>query len=226
MTKVLPKPPRHFYRTNNVGLLEAVDVATGRVLAVQSSPYDFLENKFDRLVEIKTPEGPVFIEKGLSFDHTKKSYTQEYSSALADLICEKIVNGYTVVEAAKEYGVDYASICRWRREKEEFRVAVAQATKDRAENFHDQAIMEARSVNSGDKKLEVETLKWAAERGDPDKFGNKTTLRGDKDAPITWVIDTGIRRKGDPGFEEPKEKFPEEEKSEIITLEKGEYEVE
>lgn len=231
MSEVLPKPPAHFYKTNpKTGLVEAIDKATGRVLAVQASAYDFLDDKFGRLVKIDTPEGPVYIEKGLSFDQTKRVYTQKYSAALADLICEKMVNdGATLIEAAKEYGVDYASICRWRRESEEFRTALLNAKKDRAEFFHDEAIEKARSQAKtafGDKKLEISTLQWAAERGDAENFGSKTTIRGDKDAPLGFIIDTGIRREGDPGFKAPDDTYPQEEAKKDIELKKGEYSVE
>lgn len=197
----LPSPPPHKYRLNEQGLYECYDLLTGRVLLVQSSPRDVLENKFDRLVRIETPEGPVFLEKGLSYDHTRHSKTLAYSEILSDLIVQEMVNGATLVGACKSLKIEYATVCEWRRTSKAFVEKLAAAKKDRAEYFHDEAIDISRA--SGDAKLNVETAKWAAEKGNQEEYGTRTKIVGDPNAPLTFIVDTGIRREGDPGYIEP-----------------------
>jgi hypothetical protein len=197
----LPKPPAHRYRLNAQNLYECYDLATGRVLLVQSSPRDALENKFDRLVKIETPEGPVFLERGLNFDHTRARPPLAYSEILSDLICQSITNGLTLVGACKENKIEYAVICEWRRTSKAFVEKLKQAKQDRAEFFHDEAVDTAR--NSGDAKLHVDAAFRAAEKGDPEAYGTRTKITGDPNAPLQFILDTGIRRQGDAGYVEP-----------------------
>ena len=55
-------------------------------------------------------------------------------------------------------------------------------------------------------KEKISALQWAAEKGNAERFGTKTKIVGDKNAPVVFVIDTGIRRRGDEGFIESGEK--------------------
>lgn len=194
-----PELPEHFFRTNNRGLVEAVCARTGRVLAVQASQYDLLEQKWERLVKIDTPQGPVWIEKGLNFDMIGVINEMPYSRLLADLICEHVCNGASIKDAAEKVGVSYRTLCRWRRDIDEFKVALKQAKEDRAEGHFDEALATAKK--SKRPYLEVETLKWAAEKGNQAEFGtpNKNTI-GVGSAQVI-VVHTGILRPGDAGYE-------------------------
>jgi hypothetical protein len=198
-----PPPPAHLTRLNAQGLIEVIDLYTNRVICVQSSHRDLLDSKWDQLVKIDTPQGPVWIEKGINFDYVKHCKYVPYSKHLGDLICQAIVNGADMMGAARTINLEYADICRWRRESKDFASALEVARRDRAELLHDRAIKTAQS--SCDAKLQVETDKWAAEKGDPEKFGNKTKIVGDAAAPIVLAFETGIRRRGDSGFTEPQE---------------------
>lgn len=197
-----PEVPEHFYRKNKRGLIEAIEKGTGRILAVQSSAEDLLKDKFERVVQIDTPQGPVWIEKGLNFDLVHRLEPYPYSKILADLVCEEIaVHAGSMRSASEKLNVPYSAILRWKRENEEFRNEIAIAEKERAGSFHDEILEEARK--SRDQKTKIATLQWAAEKGDSEKYGAKTKISGDKNAPLTIVLDTGIRRPGDPGYVEP-----------------------
>jgi hypothetical protein len=194
-----PEIPPHFYRTNSRGLIECVDATNGRVICVQASAFDLLESKFDRLVKINTPQGPVYLERGLNFDLANLMPAIPYSKLLADLLCEKLAEGKTMVVAAKELNIPYSVIRYWRREVPDFTNALAEAAKDRAEVFHDEAIETSRTAS---KKEKISTLQWAAEKGDQAKYGSKKPGSEGGQGNITFVINTGIRRPGDEGYTE------------------------
>lgn len=199
--------PPHIARLNDRGLIELLDARDGRLLGVQYSHEDLLKSKWDRLIKIDTPQGPVWLEKGLNYDIIGHMKVVPYSALLGDLLCQAIANGATMTVAAQKLNLEYATVARWRRENETFAEQLKQARIDRAESFHDEAIEVARK--SRDSKVQIETAKWAAEKNDPDKFGNKTKLVGDASQPITFIIDTGIRRKGDAGYTAPTAETPQ-----------------
>jgi hypothetical protein len=216
-------PPQTMARTNSEGLIEIVCLHTGRVLCVQSSLKDLLNTRMEDLVRFETPEGPVYLERGIGPAYLRRMNQKRFSAIHADLICEKITQGRTLLKACEDLNLDYATICRWKREHPAFANSLEDAKRDRAEAFHDEAI--DTSIGSFDPKLKVETLKWAAEKGNAEKFGNKTKIVGDPNAPLSFIIDTGIRRPGDPGYVAPPEETPAIE-IEKPAEKKGEYDVE
>jgi hypothetical protein len=206
MSESLPTKPEHIARTNSRGLIEIVDINTGRVLCVQASSDDLLQDKWERLTRIDTPEGPVWIEKGLDLDLALKVKGIPYSRTVSDLLCEKVVNGQTLVGACKDMNLDYSLICRWRREHTEFREALDQAKKDRAEWLHDEMLDRARHARTS-ARTHIEALQWAAEKADPAAFAPKALEKGGMQGNITFVISTGIDRSL-AGVEEVKDVTP------------------
>lgn len=199
-TNEKPEMPVYFYRRNSRGLTEAVETATGRVLCVQASHLDLLETKWERLVKIDTPQGPVWLEKGLNADLVPGLEGMPYSRVVADLVCQDITGGALLSTAGGKFGVTYADICRWKREQPEFKEALLQAKKDRAEYYHDEAVGTAKK--SGKPYLQVETYKWAAEKGDPQGFGVEKGNQGAlPTGPVVFQLVTNIIRPGDPGHE-------------------------
>lgn len=172
---------------------------------MQHSPQDLLGEKWDRLTRIDTPQGPVFIEKGINFDILRHSTGEPYSQVLSDLICERIVNGSTLIAACNELNLGYATICRWRRENEDFRKKLDDARKDRAEYLHDEMLTRARHSRTS-ARTHIEALQYAMERGDPGSYAPKAK-QGEGVGAITFVISTGIDRTP-PGVEEAKDVTP------------------
>jgi hypothetical protein len=196
---------------------------TGKIICVQRTPTDFLASKFEHLVKLETPEGTVWVEKGIDLDKINFEKPWPFSKLMGDLLCQRIVEGITLLKACEEFKVPYSLVCRWKREFPEFGEALEAARKDRAEAFHDKAIQKAQE--SKRPYLEVDTLRWAAEKGDAQRFGNQTKIVGDKNAPLAFVLDTGIRREGDMGFTAPPPLKPDEAVGAKDVTPKGEFDV-
>lgn len=211
-----PRIPLTATRVNPQGLIEVVDLHTGQVLCIQKEPRDdFLQGKFDNLQRIDTPQGTVWIERGIDPAKVFLTAPQPYSAAWADLLALRMVeHKETLPRACKALDLPYYLVTRWRREHPEFNATLQNARKDLAEHYQEEALDTARkatSATSGPSKLKVETLKWAAEKADPDQFGQKLKVDAHHDHAVTVVLDTGIRRRNDPGFvevENPKDVTP------------------
>lgn len=195
-----PTPPATYARVNpQTNLVEVLDIHTGRVLCVQHSPEDLLGTKWDRLTRIDTPEGPVFIEKGINFDITRVLKGTPYSEVLADLICQKVVEGFSLVEACRKMNLEYSTLCRWKRENEAFKERLAEARRDRAEALHDEMLARARRTGTS-ARTHIEALQYSMERGDPEQYAPKQKL-AEVQGNITFMISTGISRELPPGGE-------------------------
>lgn len=192
-----PQLPEYFYRTNERGLIEAIDKVTGRILCVQSSPQDLLKEKWQRLVRIDTPEGPVWLERGLNYDMIAKLQAIPYSKVLGDLICEKIVSGSSLNNACLDLNLKYSMVKGWEREHKEFAEALEAAKLDRADSFHDEAVDLARTKATT--KDTIKTLQWAAGKGNKEKYGTKE-VEGQNIGNVTIIVGTGIVRPGDAGY--------------------------
>lgn len=191
------------------GLIEVYNIHTGALVAVQKTAVDLLaQGKSENLLEMVTEDGhTVWVEAGVPLDRIPKAHTQRswiYSKTMQDLICERIVNGESLKTICETKGFPpYSVICQWKRTSSDFARALDMARKDRAEHHYTEVLKIAKNTNSwnskGD-KVKIDAAKWAAQVDDPDRFGNKTKLVGDADAPISFRLETGIRRPGDPGF--------------------------
>jgi len=197
-----------FSRINGDGLIEVVDVDSGQILAIQQTMQDLYQKKENRLVQVYHPDDgrEIWLERGLSLDSLGEAADYlAFSQILSDIICDKIVNGgKTITKICNEKGMpDYRSVCYWRRTKPEFKEALHQAKLDRAESYHDKVLEEADTVdetNSKSKKVKIDALKWAASVGNPSEYSSQTKVVGDKDAPVQIIVDTGIRRPNDGGY--------------------------
>jgi hypothetical protein len=196
--KALPAPEHLFSQLNDDGLIEIIDELTGQVVAIQSSTDDLLKGKRERLIEYTLEDGTkVLIEKGLSLDRlTHRSYA--YSKILADIICQEITEGKSLTKLCKEDKYpSYATVCRWRRENDEFNRSLNQAYAHRADYYHDKVLEEAQETITKDdapaQKVKVDAYKWSAEKGNPERYGNRMKVTGDA-APIHLIVDTGIDR--------------------------------
>jgi hypothetical protein len=177
---------------------------------MQMSNQDLLKSKFDRLVKIDTPQGPVWLEKGLNFDLVKHLDEIPYSKLLADLICEKIAEGLGLIKACKDLNLPYSIVRRWKREHEEFKESLIEAQRDGAEALHDEVLDVARTEAAP--KDKIAALQWSAERANAERFGKTSKVSHNVQGAVTILVSTGIVRPGDPGFipapEAPREVGP------------------
>lgn len=193
------------------GLMIAVNIHTGEVRPLESSlidPSKALDlSKFHR-VRAQTGE-LVYVSSTLPLEELDKiqgkARTFPYSPLLADRICEQIASGKTLVEISKTPGMpSYATIAKWRIRYPEFDEMYKQARKDRAEYYFHQMLEEVKNA-SADRdevalaRLRADFLKFAAKVSSPDEYAEKTTLDA-RVATTSFVIETGIRRPQDAGF--------------------------
>lgn len=220
-----PTPPTTKARINDQGLIELVDLYTGRVIAIQRKPDDdLLRNHFDNLIRIETPEGPVWIEKSIDPAKVLKRKHPKYSKFWADLVAGEILNGKTIGEALATHHLDFATHTYWKNTQTEYRTIIDEAKRARAELFADEALVNARSPSPN--KTRINHLQWQAEKADPDQYGQKQKMEHSGSVAHTIVVETGIRRNIPPpqGFESVIEKVEENSRSVIPLLEQAKKE--
>ena len=89
----------------------------------------------------------------------------------------------------------------WRREHPDFDKRVKEARVDRGDILYEKVVdigMNDETIYKDEvpgEKMKLGALKWAASKANPDEYGDRTKVVGDKDAPVMIVLDTGIRRK-------------------------------
>lgn len=128
-----------------------------------------------------------------------------YSKEFAEIICQKISEGMSLEDVCLEEGIPSRwVISKWRLENPEFNEMIKIARQIRAEYYHDEAIKVARKKKTRNEVpgavLEVATLRWAAQVNDPGTFGNKVKVESEQTQKVQFIIETGIRRPGDPGY--------------------------
>ena len=126
-----------------------------------------------------------------------KPVIHTYNLMIADHICSLVRSGSSLVDIARQK--DMPSINRiysWLQMYPEFKKRYQAARKDRADYYHDQALDRALSVSHKDDvpaaKLAVDTLKWAAEKANPENYGQKTEVKQTGGQSITISLQTGV----------------------------------
>lgn len=176
--------PDIFAYTNKEGLKEVIDLKTGKLLMVQ-------EHKGGPLVSAKRPGNHMF-------DQDR-----------ADLIIQKICEGEPMCTAALFAGVSMTTLMHWRAREPDFEGALQMAIKARAEIIRDKIVDEIRydigKDDAAGKRVKIDALKWLASCDDKQRFGtskSEVTVQG----AGVLIVDTGIRREGDEGFQRVSEK--------------------
>lgn len=197
-----------YHRINEKGLLEAVDLLTGRIVAVQHDHSEFKNPNDPKYTKVTDLNGnTVYIANELvASGKTPFDKDHGYSTFFADLIIQKVVEGCTLTKACKELDLAYSIVNRWKNTNVEFRKRLEDAYRDRAEKQADEILEIAEETR--DAKARIDARKWAAEKFNPEKFGQKTKISGDKDAPLQFVIQTGVPERGADSSETEKDVTP------------------
>lgn len=214
-----------FWRTGADGALELVDKTTGMVLerekrktppkiGASRGPKSAVEKKTHHWFITETGDR-VWVPKTFNQDAPN---VYPYSRIVAEEVIRLIAEGKTVLEISKMEGMPPpAAIYYWKRRYQEFSAEMKMAREMRAEVFQDEAIQRAKDSRESTvhrDRLEVETLKWAAEVNDPNTYGKRTKVVGDPDQPLGFVVLTGVpdpepaipvegRKLDEPGTEGP-----------------------
>lgn len=180
-----------YHRINSKGLLEAVDILTGRIVAVQHDMSEFSDPTDPKYTKVTDLNGnTVYVARELVVKgQTPFEKTNAYSSFFADLLVQKIVEGWSIHKACAEIGLEYSVYNKWRAENSEFEKRIQLALKDRA-TLQVEEILEI-ADESKDAKLQIEARGKVASFYD-EKFSAKTTIKGDKSAPLQFTIISGI----------------------------------
>lgn len=123
----------------------------------------------------------------------------DYSSELADLICEMIADGKSLRKICEADDMpNKATVFRWLALHKVFSDQYAKARESQADTLFDEVLAIADQYDSAADKLEVDHInrarlridarKWMAGKLRPKKYGEKLELSGDADSPLQVVI--------------------------------------
>jgi hypothetical protein len=126
--------------------------------------------------------------------------TWQFSQAMADLVCSKVLAGKALTKVCEEPGIPgYHIVSHWRRNNPDFSEQLDQAMSDRAEVYHDMIMEVVHELDMAAEKdlvqasrAKIEALKWMAEVGNKSRFGKKETVGGNVNVQL--VVNTGIER--------------------------------
>lgn len=160
-------------KNKHTGDLETIDLNTGEIVA--SSNY--------------LPDEPVY----------------QFKRDIALRICQEVKNGRTLLDIGNDPEFPPLHIISfWQRSERMFQEELIIARKQRSEVYHDKVLEIADNAANlrytskediSNANLAAKQYQWAAERGNPERYGNKVTHEGSEEKPITMrVINTGINR--------------------------------
>lgn len=125
-----------------------------------------------------------------------------YSRSYGQMICDFIAEGKTLTKLSKMPGMpSLGTLARWRAENPDFNEAYLMAKKMRAEANNDKILESIEEDAEIDKdfvpaaRLKLDKLKHVTAVDNPEEFGNRTKISGDKAAPLQLIVDTGIDRR-------------------------------
>lgn len=130
-------------------------------------------------------------------ENRTKTAAQYYTPELADKILGWYIEGNTMAAIARKSEMPaYSTLINWARTHDEFRRKLQAAREVRALHFEDAALEAGTERPSKDDvpgaRLAFDAYKWAAEVNDPSRYGKKTTISGDSEKPLTFIIHTGF----------------------------------
>lgn len=126
-----------------------------------------------------------------------------YHPLIIDAICDKMVeDGLTLSQVCKRDGYPcLGTIMRWQRVHPEVKQRLDEAREMQAEQFYTTMVKNLEEMpnelNRDEvqvQKLKFEKLKYLAGVSNPYRYGNRTIHSGDGQAPVQFVISTGINR--------------------------------
>lgn len=136
----------------------------------------------------------------------KAGRPSSYTPEVAKVICDRLAEGESLRQICRDDNMpDKETVRRWKHDIEEFRAQYTRAREEQAEGFLDEIIEIVddgtndwidREVGGGRtirvvdqeavqrSKLRYDARRWAMSKILPKKYGDSTTIKGDKDNPI------------------------------------------
>jgi hypothetical protein len=214
------------WRTGSDGVLELVDEETGQIIerekrkAVLRKDGTIGRGRGGRKTNnathhwITDGDGKKFyVPIGTNPDHLPHT-KYPYCRVTCEQVCALIMTGLTMEDVGKEKGFPPAYILRtWKMKHPEFKADIENAEKARADYLADQTIIIAREATRKtvqQDRLKIDTYLSNAEFGNREHYGKQTKISGDPNAPLGWIIDTGIRLEESPPILTEGKRLPEE----------------
>jgi hypothetical protein len=137
--------------------------------------------------------GEIISANNLALRNNNEVYV--YTVPVATLICDYLRSGMPFSKIAElPHMPPYNIMAAWRKRYPDFAEAIKAAKKDRAEIYHDKALLTAEAIETEEDakvaKLKIDTYKWAAEKNSPDEYGKAPPKEGN--SGVTFVINTGV----------------------------------
>lgn len=121
-----------------------------------------------------------------------------YTDDIAIAICAKVTEGDTLKAiCSDEHFPPYYVVNYWSSRYPEFKNMLREARRARAEIYHDEIVEIAGTVeedNAKSAKVKIDAYKHLAAVNNPDEYGPRTKISGDVNAPLSFIISTGIDR--------------------------------
>ncbi len=192
------------------GLIELMEITTGRLIAIQKNTGDYLTERREQLVEHRLPTGEiVLLEKGLKLSEEFIGGPR-FNQLAVDLLCQKIAEGGYITKICTEAGMpSYSVLCQWKRLHKHINEQIDQAYRDRAECLRDKVLIEADKAQEdtiNESRVKIDALKWAAGVDSP-KFSPKAKVEATFLAPTQIIVHTGIDRTPLPESNRPVEEL-------------------
>lgn len=214
------------WRTGSDGVLELIDEETGQVIEREKRKAVLRKDgttgrgrggrRQDNATHHWVTDGDgkkLYVPIGTSPDHLPHT-KYPYCRVTCEQVCALVMTGLTMEDIGKEKGFPPAYILRtWKMKYPEFKADMENAERARADYLADLAIITAREATRKtvqQDRLKIDTYQWGAEVGNREHYGKQTTLKGDKNAPLGFIIDTGIRLEESPAIPVESTTLPED----------------
>lgn len=116
-----------------------------------------------------------------------------YTDEIANVICDQIAEGASMRKICEADDMPFRStVLRWMAERPDFAAKCAHARLLQADVLFEEMQDVADEGNPEDvqrAKLRVSTMQWRASKLAPKKYGDRTVLAGDPDAPLETRVD-------------------------------------
>lgn len=188
-----------FARINSQGLIEVIDERSGEIISVQT-----MTPKADSSLKERTLGDGTKILVDEQIDpatlQVKSKNVYIFNAQVASIICQHLTEGKGFQEICAMDGMPpFYILQKWRKMYSDFDEAIEQSIKDQAYLYRDKALeaikLAVTKDGDTDHKAIADMYLRLAEKGNPDRFGNKQKQLGDKDSPIHFTIETGVPQK-------------------------------
>ena len=123
----------------------------------------------------------------------KPGRPSSYTKEIATIICDRIADGEGLrAICADETMPSKPTVFRWLEANTQFRDQYARAREDQADTYADDMVHIADTESDPQKaRVRIDARKWHASKLKPKKYGEKLELAGDKDNPLTVMLEAG-----------------------------------